>query len=49
MPRTATNPAIEDSPPVEKIVKKIDFKDNEGGTGRNSEGNYLLLPKSSQK
>ena len=47
MPRTSTNP-IEDSPPVEKIVKKIDFKDtytNDGG----SEGRYYLLPKSSHK
>ena len=48
--RNSTYPAIEDSPPVEKIVKKIDFKDlgtAEGGLS--SEGRFMLLPKSSQK
>ena len=46
--------AIEDSPPVEHIVKKIDFKDSILGCDgrRSSEGTgavYCLLPKSSHK
>lgn len=44
-----TQPAIEDSPPVEKIIKKIDFKDLGTAEGLHSEGRFLLLPKSSQK
>jgi len=56
LPAAATS-HIEDSPPVEHIVKKIDFKDSilniDGGGRRSSEGTtsgiYCLLPKSSHK
>jgi hypothetical protein len=45
-----TNPSIEDSPRIENIVKKIDFKDSVINLdGRSAESRYLLLPKSSQK
>ena len=37
---------MEESPPVEKIVKKIDFKDT-AQEDPASDGRYLLLPRSS--
>jgi hypothetical protein len=46
-----TQASIEDSPPVENIVRKFDFKDmplaNEGGRSSSGEGKFVLLPKSS--
>ena len=45
-----TNASIVESPRIENIIKKIDFKDSIiQNDGRSSEGRYCLLPKSSQK